>query len=91
MDDIILRRLAELLAPYLMLYFENKANSDTSNVQIKRKEIMNELLSKNEVCKKLKVSSATLYRWDKANYLKPVKLGGKVMYRKEDLKELIKN
>ena len=89
MNDNYLQGLAMALAPYLMPYFTNKVKDDASNVQVKESE-SEELLSKNKVCQILGVSGATLWRWDKANYLKPVKLGGKVMYRKEDLKKLSK-
>ena len=89
MNDNCLQGLAMALAPYLMPYLTNKVKDENPSVQVKEND-NEELLSKNEVCKKLKVSSATLWRWDKANYLKPVKLGGKVMYRKEDLKKLSK-
>ena len=55
--------------------------------QDKRSE--EELLTINEVVKKYNVSRSTLQRWKKLEYLLPVRLGKKVMYRTEDIKSAI--
>lgn len=89
MNDSYLQGLAMALAPYLLPYLTNKVKDEFSIDQVKESE-SEVLLSRNEVCQKLGVSSATLWRWDKANYLKPVRIGSKTMYRKEDLKKLSK-
>lgn len=44
-----------------------------------------EYLSKAEVMKLFGVCPTTLWLWDKNNYLKPVRAGRKVMYRKADI------
>ena len=48
-----------------------------------------ELLTINEVVKKYNVSRSTLQRWEKLEYLLPVRLGKKVLYRTEDIKSAI--
>ena len=55
--------------------------------QDKRSE--EELLTINDVVKKYNVSRSTLQRWEKSEYLLPVRLGKKVMYRTEDIKSAI--
>ena len=46
------------------------------------------LYTAKEVCDMLHVTTTTLYRWDKANYLKPVRIGAKRFYRGEDINNL---
>jgi excisionase family DNA binding protein len=45
--------------------------------------------SPDKVAKMLDVSKPTLWRWRKRNYLVPVKIGGKIRYRKSDVKRLL--
>lgn len=47
-------------------------------------------LTCKETCDKLGVDRSTLWRWNKENYLKAVKLGRKTMYRLSDVKDLMK-
>lgn len=89
MNDNYLQGLALALAPYLMPMLANKVRDEFSQFQEKKEE-NSELLTRNDTCSKLGVSSATLWRWDKENYLKPVRIGGKVMYRKDDINKLSK-
>ena len=37
----------------------------------------------------LNVALSTLWRWDRDGYLKPVKIGSKVLYRKTDIDRLL--
>ena len=46
-------------------------------------------LTREEVCKMLSVTKTTLYRWDKANYLVPKKVGRRVLYLKSDVSKLM--
>lgn len=46
------------------------------------------LISKKEVMEKFNVSDTTLWLWGKKNYLTPVKIGRKVMYRLSDIKKI---
>lgn len=47
------------------------------------------LLSADEVAKFFGVSMVTLWRWEKAKYLTPTKIGKKRMYRADVVNELI--
>ena len=46
------------------------------------------MLSADEVCKVLGISSNSLWRWGKSGYLKGQKVGRKVFYRKSDVDAL---
>lgn len=48
-----------------------------------------EYLTPQEVAEKLKVSTNTLWRWNKSKYLCHVKLGRKPFYRKSDLAKIM--
>ena len=47
------------------------------------------LLSKQDVKDKFCVSDTTLWLWGKKNYLVPIKIGRRVMYRSSDIKRLV--
>jgi hypothetical protein len=46
-----------------------------------------ELLTREQTAKKLKIDLATLHRWSKAGKLKPVGIGHRVYYRLSELME----
>ena len=46
------------------------------------------LITRKEALRQLGVSSSTLWRWDKENYLKPVKHGARNKYHKRDIDAL---
>ncbi len=48
-------------------------------------------LSRTKTALMLNVTLSTLWRWDKENYLTPVRVGGKVMYRESDIQRVINN
>lgn len=48
-----------------------------------------EFLSREETMKKLKISSAPLWRWKKCGYLIPVQLGSMDRYRLSDINNII--
>lgn len=48
-----------------------------------------ESLSREETMKKLKISSATLWRWKKCDYLIPVQLGSMDRYRLSDINNIL--
>lgn len=48
-------------------------------------------LTVNETVKKLGVVPSTLWRWNKAGYLKKIKVGNSVRYRLQDIINLINN
>lgn len=47
------------------------------------------LLTPEEAAELLKVSSVTLWRWDKSGYLTPVYVGGKKRYRNSDIHKIM--
>lgn len=50
-----------------------------------------ELLTANEVCAMLGVTKQTLWRWDKMDYLKKVRVGNCVRYRRADVLAISNN
>ena len=48
-------------------------------------------LTTKQAAKKLNVDPSTLYRWEKDNYLRPVRLGSKRRYRLSDIEKLMDN
>lgn len=46
-------------------------------------------LSREKVAEMLEVSTATLWRWQKLNYLVPIMVGGKRRYRKSDVMKIL--
>lgn len=48
------------------------------------------MLSSDKVCELLHTTPHTLWRWNKANYLCPVKVGAKNLYKLEDVERLMK-
>lgn len=46
------------------------------------------LLSAKEVEKLLGVAHSTLWRWEKNNYLNPVRVGTKLFYKKSDVEQI---
>lgn len=46
-------------------------------------------LKVEEVCQKLSVSRTTLWKWEKLGYLKPKRVGRRVLYSQKELLECI--
>ena len=59
-----------------------------SEAAAKPQEVEETMLSADEVCKVLGISSNSLWRWGKSGYLKGQKVGRKVFYRKSDVDAL---
>lgn len=55
-----------------------------------REENEEKYLSPDEVCKLLNVSKPTLWRWEKIEYLIPIRVGKKVRYKLSEVKNTIK-
>lgn len=59
-----------------------------SDEAISRRE-SDELLTREETCRKLNISSATIWRWKKNGYLIPVKVGSMDRYRLSDINTIL--
>lgn len=46
-------------------------------------------ITREEAARALHVSINTLYRWSKSGYLRPVKVGTKVLYKNSDINEIL--
>lgn len=46
-------------------------------------------LSREKVAEMLEVSTGTLWRWQKLNYLVPIMVGGKRRYRRSDVMKIL--
>ncbi len=77
-------KCSDLLEAFRSIIEENKLQSD----KIAKEESVETLLNEEEVKKTLEVSHSTLYRWHKAEYLVPVKIGRKVRYKKSEIEEI---
>ena len=55
-----------------------------------REEVKKETyISANQVSNLLEVSKSTLWRWEKENYLVPVRVGNKLRYKESEVKQLM--
>ena len=59
------------------------------NNLVKTKKEVEDFITREEAMEKLKVSSATLWRWKKSDYLVPVKLGALDRYRVVDINRIL--
>lgn len=57
--------------------------------QFKQESMSGTLLSIDEVAQKLNVTKPTLWRWAKSNYLVPVKVGKRPMYKLVEVEHLL--
>ncbi len=56
---------------------------------VERKEAAIEWLDNYDLCRLLKVTDRTLYRWRKQGLLKPLIIGGKCYYAKRQIDDLM--
>ena len=69
-----------------------KVRSETEKeLERKRAEYGDVLVPREEVARMLGVDPSTLWRWEKAGYLTPVRIGVKVKYRKGELDRVIRS
>lgn len=68
-------------------FFEEKISEAAASKNLEKEETF---LSVDEVCKLLRVSSNTLWRWNRNHYLSSCKIGRTPMYRKSDVDRLLK-
>ena len=60
-----------------------------SNALSAKKQDDTTLLTANEVAELLNVDKSTLWRWEKSEYLKPIRIGSKIRYKQSEV-QLIK-
>jgi len=58
--------------------------------EFEAKQIPEEYLTRKKAAQTLDMSTSSLWRWDKQNYLKPIKVGGKVCYKLSDIERIKK-
>jgi len=51
------------------------------------KQTEQKILTRDEVKKKLNISTGTLYNWEKAKILKPTRIGRRVYFLESDIME----
>lgn len=56
-----------------------------------RDENEEKYLSSDDVCEMLDVSKPKLWRWEKMEYLIPLRVGGKVRYKLSEVKQILNN
>lgn len=80
----------ELTSEDLVSFSRELINQSRSELSLEIVESKKErYLTKQEVKEMCGVCDATLWHWDKKNYLKKLKIGNKVKYRFSDVKNLI--
>ena len=55
----------------------------------KLEQYTNDFLVSEEVADIFRISRNTIRRWDKAGKLKPIKIGRRKLYRREEIKQLL--
>lgn len=67
------------------LFVEWRTELDSCKATEKKEEF----LTVDEAAKMLMIDRSTLWRWDKDNYLKKVRVGGKVRYKLSDIQKIM--
>lgn len=80
-------KLSELLEAFRQIADEIYEAKENERVAKEK----GQLISRDAAMKQLGVCESTLWRWDKAGYLKPVRLGAKIKYYQRDIDRLKEN
>lgn len=86
--NLIIQVRGEDLLKFTEDVMERAAENERKRIENEREREI--LIPKEKVMSMLDVCSTTLWNWEKDSYLVPVKAGRKVMYRKNDIDELLK-
>lgn len=73
------------LAALAEIIIENYEEKKRQQMEKSHKEMM----TADEVCSLLHVNRSTLWRWDKDEYLKNVKVGKKLMYKRDEVEKVL--
>lgn len=60
------------------------------DLDARSQKVTEPLIAKQEVMQTLGKSANTLWKWARRGYLKPVKVGGRVMYKQADINRILK-
>lgn len=71
----------------LLREFYNEIQSEAEAAAVEKAK--DSLLTIDEVAQRLGVSRPTLWRWEKANHLVPVRVCGQKRYRNSDVRKLM--
>ncbi|MGM5470250.1 helix-turn-helix transcriptional regulator [Flavobacteriaceae bacterium LMO-SS05] len=80
--EVTVDELADEVANKLMLKIENylKELSKKKN---------DEILTRQEVADYLKISLVTIHSWNKYGILKPIRMGNRIFYKKQDILDVL--
>ena len=67
----------------------NWAHQALAEVTEKTKKTPETYHSRNETARRLGVNLSTLWHYDKKNYLSPVKVGGRRLYKESDIQRIL--
>ena len=84
--DVIIKTMRDFVKSECRAIFAELRAEQKAQAEQKAKEM---LLTPTEVCEQLKISDVTLWRWQKAEYLTPLYIGGKRRYKVSDVQALI--
>lgn len=70
-------------------YERGKTEAEERMRQALEKKDREEFISRSEAKKLLGKSDSTLWKWDKAGYLRAIHRGGSVVYRKKDCMDIL--
>lgn len=87
-DMCITVRLADLKAAALEMARQIRSDAETER-RSRESAAGCTLMAAEDVAAALKVSSTTLWRWGKQGVLHPVKIGGGVYYRQDEIRDII--
>ena len=54
-----------------------------------KKKLSEEYLTRDEMVEMFKITKSVLDKWNRTNFLVPVKVGGKTLYRKSDVVKVV--
>ena len=77
---------AEDLREFAQAIAEQTRNEIERDLAENRSEVY---YTANQTTRILSVDKTTLWRWNKRNYLKPIKVGGLLRYRKSDIDKIL--
>lgn len=84
--DVIFNSVRDLVKAECRAIFAEIRAEAKAEAEQKAKEM---LLTPTEVCERLSITSTTLWRWQKAEYLIPIYIGGKRRFKTKDVEAII--